>query len=48
MEKAFEMGVKLVDAIQRQKKYILQETIRKFFIRPVFRKVDRFISEKGG
>ena len=45
-EKAFQMGVELVKAIQHRKKYLLQEIIRNFFVRPLFRKIDKFLSEK--
>ena len=43
--KAFKMGIKLVKNIKQQKKYILQELIRRVFIRPIFKKVEEILSK---
>ena len=42
-KKAFRMGIKLVEAIKYKKKYFYQEMIRKFFIRPILRKIGEFL-----
>lgn len=47
-KRAFKMGVKLVDAIQHREKYLSQEMMRRFIIRPLFRKIDKLLSENGG
>ncbi|KAA0008490.1 MAG: flavodoxin family protein [Thermoplasmata archaeon] len=43
--KAFKMGIKLVQNIKQQKKYILQELMRRVFIRPIFKKVEDILSK---
>lgn len=46
MKKAFNMGVRLVKSIKMQRRYLRQDLIRKFFMKPIFRKVDKLIEEK--
>ncbi len=40
-QKAFRMGIKLVENIQQQRRYFSQEIIRRLFIRPFFKKIER-------
>ncbi len=44
LEESFRMGIKLVKAIQRKKKYFSQEVIRRFIIRSVIGRIDDFLS----
>ena len=47
MEKAFDAGVRLVKDIEAGRRFLKQDLIRKFFINPVFRKIDKLMREKG-
>ena len=44
MMKAYKSGYKLIKDIKTQKKYLTQKIIREAFIKPVFRKIDKLIS----
>jgi multimeric flavodoxin WrbA len=47
MKNAFNIGLKLVKVIKTQKKYLKQDLIRKFFMKPIFKKIDRLMEAKG-
>ena len=47
MKKAFDAGVKLVKDIKTERRFLKQDLIRKLFIKPVFRKIDELMREKG-
>jgi len=43
MKKSFDTGRRLVKDIKSQKKYLKQDLIRKFFMKPVFKKIDKLM-----
>jgi len=47
MKKAFDAGRRLVKDIKAEKRFLKQDLIRKFFIKPVLRKIDELMREKG-
>ena len=47
MKKAFDAGVRLVKDIKAGRRFLKQDLIRKFFIKPVFRRIDKLMEEKG-
>jgi len=47
MKKAFDAGLRLVKDIKAERRFLRQDLIRKFFIKPVFRKIDKLMGEKG-
>ncbi len=46
MKDAFDMGIKLIKSIKTQKKYRMQDLIRKLFIIPAFIKVDKLLNQR--
>lgn len=47
MRKAFDMGKRIVENIESQKKYLKQNLIRKIFIKSIFRKISKLMEVKG-
>jgi len=47
MKKAFDVGLRLVKDIKAERRFLKQDLIRKFFIKSVFRKIDKLMREKG-
>jgi len=46
MERAFDMGSELVRNIKTQKRFLAQDLIRKFYMYPIFRKIDKIMERK--
>ena len=47
MKKAFHAGRGLVEDIKAEKRFLKQDLIRKFFIKPILRKIDELMKEKS-
>ncbi len=45
LDRAFKTGITLVENINKRKRFLKQDFIRKYFIRPTFRKIDKLIEE---
>ena len=47
IKKAFDAGRGLVKDIKAGRRFLKQDLIRKFFIKPVFRRIEKLMEEKG-